>query len=57
LPSSLMDALMELEEDKLLVSMLGSRLADTYAAVKTSECGAFDAANPEFEMTHHRNRY
>ncbi|MCC6979610.1 MAG: glutamine synthetase [Candidatus Melainabacteria bacterium] len=57
LPSSLMDALMELEEDKLLSSMLGSRLADTYCAVKTSECGAFGGANPEFEMTHHRNRY
>lgn len=57
LPSSLMDALMELEEDKLLMSILGAKLADTYAAVKTSECGAFDAANPEFEMAHHRNRY
>lgn len=57
LPSNLMEALMELEEDKLLVSVLGARLADTYAAVKTSECGAFDAANPDFEMTHHRNRY
>jgi len=57
LPGSLMDALMELEEDKLLMKMLGSRLADTYSAVKTSECGAFGGANPEFEMTHHRYRY
>lgn len=57
LPSSLMDALMELEDDKLLKDMLGSRLADTYAAVKTSECGAFGGANPEYEMSHHRNRY
>lgn len=57
LPTSLMEALMELEEDKLLMGMLGSRLADTYAAVKTSECGAFGGANPEYEMSHHRNRY
>ena len=57
LPSNLMEALMELEEDKLLVSVLGCRRADTYAAVKTSECGAFDAANPDFEMAHHRSRY
>ncbi|HEY9788330.1 MAG TPA: glutamine synthetase family protein [Candidatus Obscuribacterales bacterium] len=56
-PTSLADAIVELEEDELLMKMLGPQLADTYIAVKTSECGAFGGANTQFELLQHRARF
>jgi glutamine synthetase len=53
LPQSLHEALIELEEDELLMNMLGE-FAHVYIGVKTSECGAFAGANVDFELAHHR---
>jgi len=54
LPSSLHEALIELEQDELLMNMLGE-FGPVYVAVKTSECGAFAGANVDFELSHHRS--
>jgi glutamine synthetase len=56
-PETLYEALIELEEDPFLMETLGTDLANTYIAVKTSECGAFAGANVDFEMAYHRNKF
>lgn len=57
LPISLHEALIELEQDKLLMNVLGPELAQTFITVKSSECGAFAAANADFELSQHRSRF
>lgn len=57
LPSSLPEALMELEQDEVLMKMLGEEMANTFLAVKTSECAVFRGANADYELMHHRARY
>jgi glutamine synthetase len=56
LPSTLQEALIELEENETLMNLLGS-FGHTFIAVKTSECGAFAGANTEFELRQHRTRF
>ena len=56
LPASLQEALIELEEDEHLMSVLGN-YGKTFIAVKTSECGAFAGANTDFELSQHRTRF
>jgi glutamine synthetase len=54
LPASLHEALIELEQDKFLMDLLGE-YAHVYIGVKTSECGAFAGANTDFELAQHRS--
>jgi len=54
LPQSLQEALNELQKDQLLMNMLGE-FGPVYIGVKSSECGAFAAADDEFELSHHRS--
>lgn len=56
LPTSLHEALIELEQDELLMNTLGE-LGKIYIMVKTSECGAFAGANMDFELLQHRNKF
>lgn len=56
LPSTLQEALIELEENETLMRLLGN-FGHTFIAVKTSECGAFAGANTEFELSQHRTRF
>lgn len=57
LPSTLREALIELEQDEFLMDLLGEPLASTFLAVKTSECGAFAGANADFELSQHRTKF
>jgi glutamine synthetase len=57
LPSTLHEALIELEQDQFLMNLLGPALSKTFIVVKTSECGAFAGANADFELLQHRNRF
>ncbi len=56
LPATLQEALIELEEDEMLMNVLGN-FGKTFIAVKTSECGAFAGANTDFELSQHRTRF
>lgn len=56
LPTTLQEALVELEGDQLLMDLLG-QFGQTFIAVKTSECGAFAGANTDFELSQHRTRF
>jgi glutamine synthetase len=56
LPSTLQEALIELEEDEMLMTVLG-KFGQTFITVKTSECGAFAGANTDFELSQHRTRF
>ncbi|HEY9677397.1 MAG TPA: glutamine synthetase family protein [Drouetiella sp.] len=56
LPETLQEALIELEEDEVLMNLLGN-FGQTFISVKTSECGAFAGANADFELTQHRTRF
>jgi glutamine synthetase len=57
LPSTLHEALIELEQDQFLMNLLGPALSKTFIVVKTSECGAFAGANADFELLQHRSRF
>ena len=56
LPSSLHQALVELETDVYLLDQLGRDLASCYVTVKSSEVSAF-AEDVDFELAQHRARY
>lgn len=57
LPQSLAEALAELEQDEVLMRMLGDDLSRTFLSVKTSECAVFGGANSDFELSQHRARF
>ncbi|MBI3079274.1 MAG: glutamine synthetase [Deltaproteobacteria bacterium] len=57
LPTSLEEALDELERDDLLCQALGEVLAGEYVAVKRSEVRGFKDKPVEFELEHHRYKY
>lgn len=56
LPTTLHEALVELETDVYLMQALGIDLANTFISVKTSEVSAF-AHDADFETTYHRARF
>ena len=53
LPTSLSEALDNLEKDGLLMEALGSLLAKSFLAVKRSEYQAFVDGDVDFEIKHH----
>jgi len=53
LPTSLSEALDNLEKDGLLMESLGARLAKSFLAVKRSEYQAFVDGDVDFEIKHH----
>ncbi|HEY9778403.1 MAG TPA: glutamine synthetase family protein [Planktothrix sp.] len=57
LPTNLHEAVIEMEEDKLLMDILGEEFARAFINVKVSEAGAFAGANEEFELAQHRNKF
>jgi glutamine synthetase len=57
LPTSLAQALDELERDEVLRTALGDVLAKEYLAVKRSEARAFERADVAFEIEHHFYKY
>lgn len=57
LPSSMGQALDELERDDLLITALGPLLARCYLAVRRSEEAAFSAEGLDFEIRHHFYRF
>jgi len=57
LPSSLSEALNELQKDKVMMSFLGDDLAKTFLSVKSSECAAFSGESVEYELEHHRKAF
>lgn len=56
-PTSQAEALDALERDQLLMEALGSELSASYLAVKRSEYAAFSAADLDFEIKHHLNKF
>jgi len=56
-PTSQAEALAALEQDPVLLDALGPELAASYLAVKRSEYEAFAAANLDFEIKHHLNKF
>ncbi len=57
LPSTMGQALDELEKDTVLTDALGPLLARCYLAVRRSEDAAFSAEDLEFEVRHHFYRF
>lgn len=57
LPTSLKEALAELEKDSLLVEVLGAEMTKTFVIVKSSEHAAFADKDVEFELAHHRTKF
>ena len=57
LPTSLDEALDELERDEVLKQALGSLLANSYIAVKRNEAAFFKEKNPEEEARQHFYKY
>jgi glutamine synthetase len=57
LPTDLAGALKHLEDDKLLMSVLGPEFARTYLIVKRSEHLAFSIKDVEFELAQHRTKF
>jgi glutamine synthetase len=53
LPTSLAEAVDNLEKDEVLMEALGSLLLQSYVAVKRSEVSAFAAEDVNFELKHH----
>ena len=53
LPTSLAEAVDNLEKDEVLKEALGSLLLQSYLAVKRSEVSAFTAEDVNFELKHH----
>lgn len=56
LPTTLHEALVELETDVYLMQALGNDMANTFISVKTSEVSAF-AHDADFETSYHRARF
>jgi glutamine synthetase len=52
-PTSLKEALQQLEADSVLIEALGSLLATSYLAVKTLEWESFSQQDIDFELKHH----
>lgn len=52
-PTTLAEALDALEQDQLLLDVLGPELSKAYIAVKRSEYAAFSAEDVDFEIKHH----
>jgi glutamine synthetase len=57
LPTSLKEALAELENDSLLKEVLGEAMSRVFVIVKSSEHAAFAAKDVDFELTQHRNKF
>lgn len=57
LPTSLDEALDELERDQVLLDALGPLLATSYLAVKRNEAAFFKDKSPEEEVLHHFYKY
>ena len=57
LPTSLDEALDELERDEVLKEALGPLLSTSYIAVKRSEAAFFQDKTPEEEARQHFNKY
>lgn len=57
LPTSLDEALNELEQDKVLMETLGPILAPAYLAIKRSEIAYFQDKTPEEIVAQHFNKY
>lgn len=57
LPTSLDEALDELERDQVLLDALGPLLAASYIAVKRNEAAFFKDKSPEEEVLHHFYKY
>ncbi len=53
LPTSLAEAVDNLEKDEVLMEALGSLLLQSFVAVKRSEVSAFTAEDVNFELKHH----
>ncbi len=53
LPTSLAEAVDNLEKDEVLAEALGPMLTQSYLAVKRSEFSAFAAQDEDFELKHH----
>lgn len=56
-PATQAEALAALEQDSVLLDALGPELSASYLAVKRSECDAFAAADLDFEIKHHLNKF
>jgi glutamine synthetase len=57
LPTSLGQAVDELEKDKVLMDALGPQLAKTYIAVKRSEEKSYSARTTDYELNQHFYKY
>jgi glutamine synthetase len=57
LPTSLEEAIDELEHDQVLLDALGPLLARSYIAVKREEIAFFDKTSMQEEALHHFNKY
>ncbi len=57
LPTTLDEALNELEQDSVLTAALGPVLTTSYLAVKRSECAFFQEKSPEEETLNHFYKY
>jgi glutamine synthetase len=57
LPTSLDEALDELERDQVLLEAMGPLLANSYIAVKRNEAAFFKDKTPEAETLHHFYKY
>jgi glutamine synthetase len=56
-PVTQVEALAALEQDPVLLEALGPDLSASYLAVKRSEYDAFAAADLDFEIKHHLNKF
>lgn len=57
LPSTLLDAIHELEADTTLTDALGPLMADSYLAVRKSDWELFSQHDADFEIRHHFYKY
>jgi len=57
LPTSLKEALAELENDSLLKEVLGEDMTRVFSIVKSSEHEAFAVKDVDYELTQHRNKF
>ncbi len=57
LPSTLLDAIRELEADATLTDALGPLLADSYITVRMAEWELFSQHDADFEIRHHFYKY
>ena len=57
LPSTLLDAIHELEADTTLTDAMGSLLADSYLTVRKADWELFSQHDADFEIRHHFYKY